>query len=84
MQVLESIQCWSHAFRNQPAYRIINDTFNLMKMEGYDFKPQREADAIYMGQSAPEWVDSNHCYRCRAEFGESIFGILTKLVFLEK
>jgi len=33
-KVLELIQCWAHVFRNTPEYKIINDTHNLMKLEG--------------------------------------------------
>lgn len=33
-KICELIQCWSHAFRNEPNYKVVQDTFNLMKMEG--------------------------------------------------
>ena len=33
-KVLELIQCWSHAFRNEGSYKIVQDTFQLMKLEG--------------------------------------------------
>ena len=33
-KILEMIQVWSHAFRNVPSYKIVQDTYNLMKMEG--------------------------------------------------
>lgn len=36
-KVLELIQCWAHAFRDQPEYSIVKDTLNLMKMEGSEF-----------------------------------------------
>lgn len=33
-KILELIQCWSHAFREKSEYKIVNDTHNLMKLEG--------------------------------------------------
>jgi len=33
-KLLELIQVWSHAFRNEPRYKVVQDTFNLMKLEG--------------------------------------------------
>ena len=33
-KILELIQVWSHAFRNEASYKIVQDTFHLMKMEG--------------------------------------------------
>ena len=33
-KILELIQIWSHAFRNEPSYKVVQDTFHLMKMEG--------------------------------------------------
>lgn len=36
---------------------------------GFSFPPLRESDAMFDAEAAPEWVDSNKCYRCRTEFG---------------
>lgn len=33
-KILELIQVWSHAFRNEPSYKVVQDTYNLMKLEG--------------------------------------------------
>lgn len=33
-KVLEIIQTWAYAFRSEPNYRAVQDTLNLMKMEG--------------------------------------------------
>ena len=33
-QILSMIQTWSIAFRKEPKYKIVQDTFNLMRMEG--------------------------------------------------
>uniref|UniRef100_A0A915HQ45 Hepatocyte growth factor-regulated tyrosine kinase substrate n=1 Tax=Romanomermis culicivorax TaxID=13658 RepID=A0A915HQ45_ROMCU len=68
-KILELIQCWAHAFRSKAEYKIVVDTHNLMKLEGYTFPPLREADAMFDAESAPEWLDSNTCHRCSVEFG---------------
>ena len=33
-KILELIQVWSHAFRNTPSYKIVQDTYQLMRMVG--------------------------------------------------
>lgn len=35
-KILELIQTWAHAFRNEPSYRAMQDTLNLMKVEGIE------------------------------------------------
>ena len=67
-RVLEVIQCWAHGFRDKPQYRIAQDTVNLMKLEGYKFPVMREADALFVAESAPDWVDGDCCHRCRSDF----------------
>lgn len=68
-KILELIQVWSHAFRNEPSYKVVQDTFNLMKLEGYTFPALKEADAMFSSEKAPEWKDSDCCSRCRVQFG---------------
>lgn len=68
-KILELIQVWSHAFRNEPGYKVVQDTFNLMKLEGYTFPTLKEADAMFSSEKAPEWKDSDCCSRCRVQFG---------------
>lgn len=33
-KVLELIQVWSHAFRNESSYKVVQETYNDMKREG--------------------------------------------------
>ncbi|XP_071108372.1 hepatocyte growth factor-regulated tyrosine kinase substrate-like isoform X1 [Haliotis cracherodii] len=68
-KILEMVQVWSHAFRNEPSYKVVQDTFHLMKMEGYKFPQLKEADAMFAAEKAPEWKDSDVCTRCRVAFG---------------
>jgi len=67
-KVLELLQTWGMAFRSSPKYRIVTDTLNLMKAEGYPFPPVREAEAMFEADTAPEWVEGEVCNRCRVGF----------------
>ncbi|XP_052830014.1 hepatocyte growth factor-regulated tyrosine kinase substrate isoform X5 [Octopus bimaculoides] len=67
-KILELIQVWSHAFRNEPSYKAVQDTYHLMKMEGYTFPALKEADAMFVAEKAPEWKDGECCTRCRVGF----------------
>jgi hepatocyte growth factor-regulated tyrosine kinase substrate len=62
-KVLELIQCWSFAFREKPEYKIVGDTHSLLKMNGFDFPALKEADAMFLADSAPEWADGANCFR---------------------
>ena len=42
------------------------DTLNLMKAEGWEFPPVREAEAMFEADVAPEWAEGDVCHRCRA------------------
>ncbi|XP_064624793.1 hepatocyte growth factor-regulated tyrosine kinase substrate-like isoform X2 [Lineus longissimus] len=68
-KILELIQVWSHAFRNDPSLRAVQDTFHLMKVEGYSFPALKESDAMFSAERAPEWKDGEVCHRCRVAFG---------------
>ncbi|XP_076326445.1 hepatocyte growth factor-regulated tyrosine kinase substrate-like isoform X2 [Tachypleus tridentatus] len=67
-KILELIQTWAHAFRNEPSYRAVQDTVNLMKMEGFKFPALKESDAMFDADTAPEWADGDCCHRCRVQF----------------
>ncbi len=69
--MLELIQCWSHAFRKNPNYKIVEDYFNAMKLEGFQYPVLKEAEAMFDVEEAPAWKDDSecsNCFRCRAEF----------------
>jgi len=68
-KLLELLQTWGMAFRSNQKYRIVTDTLNLMKAEGWDFPPVREAEAMYEADNAPDWAEGEVCHRCRVEFG---------------
>ena len=62
-KVLELLQTWGMAFRSSSRYRIVTDTLNLMKAEGWKFPPVREAEAMYEADTAPEWAEGDVCHR---------------------
>ncbi|KAK0398225.1 hypothetical protein QR680_002483 [Steinernema hermaphroditum] len=68
-KVLELLQCWASAFKSKSEYKIVVDTHNLMKLSGVSFPAMREADAMFLSESAPEWADGEVCFRCRTQFG---------------
>lgn len=62
-KVLELLQCWASAFEKYPEYKIVGDTTAFMKMYGYEFPRLKEADAMFMADSAPEWAEGTSCFR---------------------
>ncbi|TMS37801.1 hypothetical protein L596_004660 [Steinernema carpocapsae] len=68
-KVLELIQCWASAFKSKSEYKVVVDVHNEMKQIGVDFPVLREADAMFLSESAPEWADGDVCFRCRIQFG---------------
>ncbi|XP_053208181.1 hepatocyte growth factor-regulated tyrosine kinase substrate-like isoform X2 [Panonychus citri] len=67
-KILELIQAWAHAFRKEPSFRIIQDTYNVMKAEGHQFATFKETEAMFAADSAPQWADGDCCHRCRVQF----------------
>ncbi|XP_004467554.2 hepatocyte growth factor-regulated tyrosine kinase substrate isoform X2 [Dasypus novemcinctus] len=68
-KVLYLIQAWAHAFRNEPKYKVVQDTYQIMKVEGHAFPEFKESDAMFAAERAPDWVDAEECHRCRVQFG---------------
>lgn len=71
-KVLELIQCWSHAFKKNPNYKLVEDYYTHMKVEGFQFPLLKESEAMFDVEEAPQWVqdsDTQSCFRCRADFG---------------
>ncbi|XP_035262130.1 hepatocyte growth factor-regulated tyrosine kinase substrate-like isoform X3 [Anguilla anguilla] len=68
-KILYLIQAWAHAFRNEPKYKVVQDTYQIMKVEGHAFPELKESDAMFAAERAPDWVDAEECHRCRVQFG---------------
>jgi len=67
-KVLELIQTWAHAFRDETSYRVIQETVDIMKAEGHKFPLLKESDAMFISNVAPQWADGDCCHRCRVQF----------------
>eukprot|EP00050_Salpingoeca_kvevrii_P006774 m.291567 g.291567 ORF g.291567 m.291567 type:complete len:811 (+) comp12489_c0_seq1:142-2574(+) len=68
-KALELIQTWAHAFEREPAYKIVTDTYNDLRMRQHvfpEFNP--EAEAMFVAERAPAWVEGDCCHRCRTKF----------------
>jgi growth factor-regulated tyrosine kinase substrate len=63
------IQAWAHGFRNEPKFKVVQDTYQLMKVEGHVFPEFKESDAMFAAERAPDRVDAEECPRCRVQFG---------------
>ncbi|XP_043956191.1 hepatocyte growth factor-regulated tyrosine kinase substrate isoform X2 [Gambusia affinis] len=68
-KILYLIQAWAHAFRNEPKYKVVQDTYQILKVEGHVFPEFKESDAMFAAERAPDWVDAEECHRCRVQFG---------------
>ncbi|XP_067914538.1 hepatocyte growth factor-regulated tyrosine kinase substrate isoform X3 [Heterodontus francisci] len=68
-KILQLIQAWAQAFRNEPKYKVVQDTYQIMKVEGNTFPEFKESDAMFVSERAPDWVDAEECHRCRVQFG---------------
>src|SRR5687768_12704292 len=67
-KILELIQVWAHAFRNDPLGRGVQDALNIMRAEGFKFPQLKESDAMFTADSAPQWTDSDACHKCGTQF----------------
>ncbi|XP_066469886.1 hepatocyte growth factor-regulated tyrosine kinase substrate isoform X3 [Tiliqua scincoides] len=68
-KILYLIQAWAHAFRNEPKYKVVQDTYQIIKVAGHVFPEFKESDAMFAAERAPDWVDAEECHRCRVQFG---------------
>ncbi|CAG0907501.1 unnamed protein product, partial [Darwinula stevensoni] len=67
-KILELVQVWAYAFRNEPRYEIVQDRVFALKAQGLSFPTLKESDAMFSSSTAPEWVDGERCHRCRDSF----------------
>ncbi|KAH7920490.1 ubiquitin binding protein [Leucogyrophana mollusca] len=69
--ILKYIQNWSLAFEGKPNLYYVGQVYKTLKSEGYDFPPKDLAlanSAMVDTSTAPEWIDSDVCLRCRTAF----------------
>ncbi|KAG8220716.1 hypothetical protein J3R82DRAFT_3046 [Butyriboletus roseoflavus] len=69
--ILKYIQNWALAFEGKPSLSYVGQVYKTLKNEGYDFPPKDLAlanSAMVDTSTAPEWIDSDVCLRCRTPF----------------
>ncbi|KAF8816712.1 ubiquitin binding protein [Phlegmacium glaucopus] len=69
--ILRLIQNWSIAFEGKPALNYVGQVYKTLTTEGYKFPPKDPAvtsAAMVDTQTAPDWIDSEVCLRCRTAF----------------
>ncbi|KDQ24566.1 hypothetical protein PLEOSDRAFT_33932, partial [Pleurotus ostreatus PC15] len=69
--ILRHVQNWSVAFEGKPSLGYVGQVYKILGQEGYKFPPKDLAvanSAMVDTQTAPEWIDSDVCLRCRTAF----------------
>ncbi|KAG6874136.1 hypothetical protein C0995_005552 [Termitomyces sp. Mi166 len=69
--ILRLIQNWSIAFEGKPSLAYVGQVYKTLLHEGFNFPPKDLSlanSAMVDTQTAPEWIDSDVCLRCRTPF----------------
>ncbi|KAJ8088873.1 Vacuolar protein-sorting-associated protein 27 [Marasmius tenuissimus] len=69
--ILRHIQNWSVAFEGKPSLSYVGTVYKTLQSEGFKFPPKDFTAASSMmvdTSTAPEWIDSDVCLRCRTAF----------------
>ncbi|KAI6043784.1 hypothetical protein EDC04DRAFT_2946350 [Pisolithus marmoratus] len=69
--ILKYVQNWALAFEGKPSLSYVGQVYKTLKSEGFHFPPKDLAlanSAMVDTTTAPEWIDSDRCLRCRAYF----------------
>ncbi|KAJ6498086.1 vacuolar sorting-associated protein Vps27 [Mycena vitilis] len=69
--ILRLVQNWSIAFEGKPTLGYVGQVYKTLTTEGFKFPPKDLAlanSAMVDTQTAPEWIDSDVCLRCRTPF----------------
>ncbi|KDR68667.1 hypothetical protein GALMADRAFT_1021903 [Galerina marginata CBS 339.88] len=69
--ILRLVQNWSIAFEGKPSLSYVGQVYKTLTNEGYKFPPKDLAianSAMVDTMTAPEWIDSEVCLRCRTLF----------------
>ncbi|KAJ3843147.1 hypothetical protein F5878DRAFT_575653 [Lentinula raphanica] len=68
---LRYLQNWSVAFEGKPSLGYVAQACKNLQNEGFKFPPKdltAASSAMVDTQTAPEWIDSDVCLRCRTPF----------------
>ncbi|CAG0903278.1 unnamed protein product, partial [Darwinula stevensoni] len=63
-KILELVQVWAYAFRNEPRYKIFQDRVFALKAQGLSFPTLKESDAMFSSSTAPEACGQIFCAPC--------------------
>ncbi|KAF9074014.1 hypothetical protein BDP27DRAFT_1288432 [Rhodocollybia butyracea] len=69
--ILRLLQTWSIAFEGKPSLGYVAQACKTLHNEGFKFPPKdltAANSAMVDTQTAPEWIDSDVCLRCRTPF----------------
>ncbi|KAL5534989.1 VPS27 [Sanghuangporus sanghuang] len=69
--ILRHVQNWAVAFEGKPSLSYVCQVYRQLQSEGFTFPPKDLAvtsSAMVDTQTAPEWIDSDVCLRCRTPF----------------
>ncbi|CAE6464366.1 unnamed protein product [Rhizoctonia solani] len=70
-KMLRLIQNWALAFESKPSLGYVPEVYRSLKNQGFNFPPpdtSAKAKALLATRTAPEWIDSDVCLRCRTPF----------------
>ncbi|KAH9923358.1 uncharacterized protein B0H18DRAFT_1015361 [Fomitopsis serialis] len=70
-KILRLVQNWALAFEGKPSLGYVGEVYRTLQHEGFTFPPRDPAatsSAMVDTQTAPEWIDSDVCLRCRTPF----------------
>ncbi|CAL1696995.1 unnamed protein product [Somion occarium] len=70
-KILRLVQNWSIAFEGKANLSYVGEVYRTLQREGFNFPPKDPAvvsSAMVDTQTAPEWIDSDVCLRCRTAF----------------
>ncbi|KAI0757557.1 ubiquitin binding protein [Daedaleopsis nitida] len=70
-KILRLVQDWAIAFEGKPSLSYTGEVYRTLQREGFNFPPRDPvvtAAAMVDTQTAPEWIDSDVCLRCRETF----------------
>ncbi|KAG8687941.1 Vacuolar protein-sorting-associated protein 27 [Ceratobasidium sp. 395] len=70
-RMLKLVQNWALAFEQKPALGYVPEVYKSLKSQGFKFPApdtSAKAKALLATRTAPEWIDSDVCLRCRTPF----------------